>query len=406
MKIVVLKFGGTSVGTTQKIKKVAEIIAQYKKQNFSVIVVSSAMSGVTNELIKKSLEISNNFSLSEHDVLVSSGEQVACSLIAGRLIHKGFQSRSWMSWQIPIITKGPYKNSRINQINKKKIIKYLKEGGIPIITGFQGINNVNRITTIGRGGSDASAIMIAKFFKAKRCIIYTDVEGVYTTDPNKLNKAKKIKVISYEEMLEMASLGAKVMQPISIQDARLNRIDIEVKSSFVKKPGTLITKRSNIKNNKIVTGISSTQNDSKVSLIGVRDKPGVAASIFKPLSKNLINVDMVVQNISANGKETDLTFTIKTEDLKKTQKIIKANNSIKFRKLLLKKDVSKISVIGVGMITTPGVTFRMFQTLANKKINIQVISTSEIKISVLIDKKNTKKALIALHNEFKLDSKK
>jgi aspartate kinase len=406
MKIVVLKFGGTSVGTTQKIKKVAEIIAQYKKQKFSVIVVSSAMSGVTNELIKKSLEISNNFSLSEHDVLVSSGEQVACSLIAGRLIHKGFQSRSWMSWQIPIITKGPYKNSRINQINKKKIIQYLKEGGIPIITGFQGINNFKRITTIGRGGSDASAIMIAKFFKAKRCIIYTDVEGVYTTDPNKLNKAKKIKVISYEEMLEMASLGAKVMQPISIQDARLNRIDIEVKSSFVKKPGTLITKRSNIMNNKIVTGISSTQNDSKVSLIGVRDKPGVAASIFKPLSKNLINVDMVVQNISANGKETDLTFTIKTEDLKKTQKIIKANNSIKFRKLLLKKDVSKISVIGVGMITTPGVTYRMFQTLANKKINIQVISTSEIKISVLIDKKNTKKALIALHNEFKLDSKK
>jgi aspartate kinase len=406
MKIVVLKFGGTSVGTTKKIKKVAEIIAQYKKQKFSVIVVSSAMSGVTNELIKKSSEISNNFSLSEHDVLVSSGEQVACSLIAGRLIHKGFQSRSWMSWQVPIMTKGPYKNSRINQINKKKIIKYLKEGGIPIITGFQGINNVNRITTIGRGGSDASAIMIAKFFKAKRCIIYTDVEGVYTTDPNKLNKAKKIKVISYEEMLEMASLGAKVMQPISIQDARLNRIDIEVKSSFVKKPGTLITKRSNIKNNKIVTGISSTQNDSKVSLIGVRDKPGVAASIFKPLSKNLINVDMVVQNISANGKETDLTFTIKTEDLKKTQKIIKANNSIKFRKLLLKKDVSKISVIGVGMITTPGVTFRMFQTLANKKINIQVISTSEIKISVLIDKKNTKKALIALHNEFKLDNKK
>ena len=291
MKIVVLKFGGTSVGTTKKIKKVAEIIAQYKKQKFSVIVVSSAMSGVTNELIKKSSEISNNFSLSEHDVLVSSGEQVACSLIAGRLIHKGFQSRSWMSWQVPIMTKGPYKNSRINQINKKKIIKYLKEGGIPIITGFQGINNVNRITTIGRGGSDASAIMIAKFFKAKRCIIYTDVEGVYTTDPNKLNKAKKIKVISYEEMLEMASLGAKVMQPISIQDARLNRIDIEVKSSFVKKPGTLITKRSNIKNNKIVTGISSTQNDSKVSLIGVRDKPGVAASIFKPLSKNLINVE-------------------------------------------------------------------------------------------------------------------
>jgi aspartate kinase len=248
--------------------------------------------------------------------------------------------------------------------------------------------------------------MLAKFFKALRCIIYTDVEGVYTTDPNRLKNAKKIKMISYEEMLEMASLGAKVMQPVSIQDARLNRIDIEVKSSFVNKDGTLITKKSNIIDSRIVTGISSTQNDSKVSLIGVKDKPGVAASIFKPLSKNSINVDMVVQNISANGKETDLTFTIKTEDLNKTKKIIESNKSIKFRKLLLKKDVSKISVIGVGMITTPGVTFRMFQTLANKKINIQVISTSEIKISVLIDKRNAKKALIALHKEFKLDHKK
>ncbi len=406
MKIVVLKFGGTSVGTIKKIKKIAEIIAEYKKKNYKVIVVSSAMSGVTNDLIKKSFEISDNFSDSEHDVLVSSGEQVACSLIAGRLIHKGYKSRSWLSWQIPIITKGVHKNSRINQISKSKIIKYLKAGGIPIITGFQGINNESRITTIGRGGSDASAIMIAKFFKAKRCIIYTDVEGIYTTDPNKLNRAKKIKIISYEEMLEMASLGAKVMQPVSIQDARLNRIDIEVRSSFIKKPGTLITKRSNIIDKRIVTGISSTQNDSKITLIGVKDKPGVAASIFKPLSRNSINVDMVVQNISANGKETDLTFTIKAEDLNKTKKIIRNNKNIKFRKLLLKKDVSKISVIGVGMITTPGVTFRMFQTLANKKINIQVISTSEIKISVLIDKRNTKKALIALHKEFKLDDKK
>ena len=406
MKIVVLKFGGTSVGTIKKIKKVAEIIADYKKKNYNVIVVSSAMGGVTNELIKKTFEISDNFSNSEHDVLVSSGEQVACSLIAGRLIHKGYKSRSWLSWQVPIITVGIHKNSRIDQINKNKIIKYLKEGGIPIITGFQGVNNENRITTIGRGGSDASAIMIAKFFKAERCIIYTDVEGVYTTDPNKLKRAKKIKIISYEEMLEMASLGAKVMQPVSIQDARLNRIDIEVKSSFIKKSGTLITKRNNIINNKIVTGISSTQNDSKVSLIGVKDKPGVAASIFKPLSKNLINVDMVVQNISAYGKETDLTFTIKTEDLNKTKKAIQENKNINYRKLLFDKGVSKISVIGVGMITTPGVTFRMFQTLANKKINIQVISTSEIKISVLIDKKNTKKALIALHKEFKLDNKK
>tara|TARA_Y100000816_G_C26067388_1_gene561062 strand:+ start:139 stop:1353 length:1215 start_codon:yes stop_codon:yes gene_type:complete len=403
MKIVVLKFGGTSVGTIKKIKKVAEIIGAYKKRNYGVIAVSSAMSGVTNNLIKQSKLISENFSDAEYDALVSTGEQVACSLIAGSLIEKGFKSRSWMSWQIPILTTGLHKNSRINQINKNKLINYIKSGGIPIVTGFQGISKEERITTIGRGGSDASAIMLAKFFTAEKCVIYTDVEGVYTTDPNKIKKAKKIKTISYEEMLEMASLGAKVMQPVSIQDARLNRINIEVKSSFINKSGTLITKRSNIINNKIITGISSTHNDAKVTLVGVKDKPGVAASIFKPLSKNSINVDMVVQNISHNGKETDLTFTIKTDDLNKTKKIIKDNNEIKYRKLLFEKGVSKISIIGVGMITTPGVTYRMFQTLANNKINIQVISTSEIKISVLIDEKNTKKALLALHKEFNLD---
>ena len=403
MKIVVLKFGGTSVGTIERIKKVAEIISSYVKQKYKVIVVSSAMSGVTNDLVKKSEEISSNFSDAEYDVLVSSGEQVACSLIAGRLIHKGYKARSWLAWQIPIYTENNHKFSRINQINKTKLLRYLKSGGIPIITGFQGINKEERITTIGRGGSDASAIMLATFFKAKRCIIYTDVEGVYTTDPNKLKSAKKIKIISYEEMLEMASLGAKVMQPVSIQDARLNRIDIEVKSSFNKKSGTLITKRKNIINNKIITGISSTQNDAKVTLVGVKDKPGIAAAIFKPLSRNSINVDMVVQNISANGKETDLTFTIKSEDLAKTRKIINENKSINFKKLIFDKNVSKISIIGVGMVTTPGVTFRMFQALANQKINIQVISTSEIKISVLVNKINVKKAISVLHKEFKLE---
>ena len=403
MKIVVLKFGGTSVGTINRIKKVAEIISSYVKQKYKVIVVSSAMSGATNDLVKKSKEISSNFSNAEYDVLVSSGEQVACSLIAGRLIHKGYKARSWLAWQIPVYTDNNHKFSRINQINKNKILRYLKSGGIPIITGFQGINKEERITTIGRGGSDASAIMLATFFKAKRCIIYTDVEGVYTTDPNKLKSAKKIKIISYEEMLEMASLGAKVMQPVSIQDARLNRINIEVKSSFNKKSGTLITKRKNIIKNKIITGISSTQNDAKVTLVGVKDKPGIAAAIFKPLSKNSINVDMVVQNISANGKETDLTFTIKSDDLAKTKKIINENKSINFTKLIFDKNVSKISIIGVGMVTTPGVTFRMFQALANQKINIQVISTSEIKISVLVNKINVKKAISVLHKEFKLE---
>ncbi len=404
MKIVVLKFGGTSVGTTNRIKKIANIISGYVKKRYKVIVITSAMSGVTNDLIKKSKNISNNFNLSEYDTLLASGEQISCALIAGRLNHIGYKSRSWMSWQIPIITDDNHGYSRIIKINKRKIIKYLNSGGIPIIAGFQGINYYNRLTTLGRGGSDASAIMCAKFFNAKKCIIYTDVEGVYTTDPKKLKNAKKIRVISYEEMLEMASLGAKVMQPISIQDARLNRIDIDVRSSFVNKIGTLITKKKNIFRNKIITGITSTKNDSKVTLIGVKDMPGVAASIFKPLSQNSINVDMVVQNISANGKETDLTFTIKSEDLKKTQKLIKNNMKIKFRKLIVDKNVSKVSIIGVGMIVTPGVTYRMFQTLANHRINILVISTSEIKISVLINKKNIKKAVTALHKEFKLSN--
>ena len=403
MKIVVLKFGGTSVGTIDRIKKVADLITKYAKKKYKIIVISSAMSGVTNDLVNKSKNISKNFSNAEYDTLVSSGEQVACSLIAGRLIHKGYKSRSWMGWQIPIITDKEHKYAKINQIYKARIIKYIKSGGIPIIAGFQGVNVEGRVTTIGRGGSDSSAIMMAKFFKAEKCIIYTDVEGVYTTDPKKLKKAKKIKIISYEEMLEMASLGAKVMQPVSIQDARLSRIDIEVKSSFKNVSGTLITKRKNLINRNIITGISSTQNDAKVTLVGVKDKPGVAASIFKPLSQNSINVDMVVQNISANGKETDLTFTIKNDDLVKTRKITNSNKKIKYKKLLFDKNVSKVSIIGVGMITTPGVTYRMFQALARNKINIQVISTSEIKISVLINKKNINKAIAALHKEFKLE---
>ena len=403
MKIVVLKFGGTSVGTIDRIKKVAQIITGYVKKKYKVIVVSSAMSGVTNDLVKKSRMISDNFNLSEYDVLVSSGEQIACSLIAGRLNHLGYKSQSWLAWQVPIITHGRHTLARINEIKQNKIRKYLKSGGIPIIAGFQGINYDQRITTLGRGGSDASAIMLAKFFKAQKCVIFTDVVGVMTTDPQVYNKAKKIKVISYEEMLEMASLGSKVMQSNSIQDARLNRINIDVKSSFVKKEGTLITKRKNIINNKIITGISSTKNDAKVTLVGVKDKPGIAASIFKPLSKNYINVDMVVQNISADGKETDLTFTIKSEDLKKTQKLIKQNKNIKYKDLIFDNNVSKVSIIGVGMITTPGVTYRMFQTLSKKNINILVISTSEIKISVLINKKHAKKAVSALHKEFNLE---
>ena len=403
MKIVVLKFGGTSVGSTDRIKKVAKIITSYLKKRYKVIVVTSAMSGVTNELVRKSKEISNNFIAEEYDVLVSAGEQMSCSLISGRLNHLGYKSRSWLGWQVPIFTSGNHASARIKNIYKKNIIKYLKSGGIPIIAGFQGINSSSRVTTIGRGGTDASAIMLARFFKAEKCIIYTDVDGVYTTDPNIIRKAKKIKKISYEEMLEMASSGSKVMQPPSIQDARLNRIDIEVRSSFKKAAGTIITKRKNILSNKIIRGVSFTKNDAKITLVGVKDKPGVAASIFEPLYKNSINVDMVVQNISSNGKETDLTFTIKSDDLSKTEKLIKKNKKINFKKIIVDDKVSKVSIIGVGMITTPGVTYRMFNALAKKKINIQVISTSEIKISVLVDRKNLKKAVDILHKEFKLE---
>jgi len=403
MKTVVLKFGGTSVANIDRIKKVCKIIASYKKKSKKVLVISSAMSGVTNKLVKKSQLISNNFDKAEYDTLVSTGEQASCALIAGRLIHLGLKSRSWLSWQLPIETDGPYSEAKIRKVNIRELKSYLKSGGIPVITGFQGINNKLRITTIGRSGSDATAIMLAKFIKADECIIYTDVEGVYTTDPKQYKKAKKIDKIFYDEMLEMASLGSKVMQPTSVQDAKLNNINIKVKSSFVSKPGTLITGSKKSFSDQVITGISSTKNDAKITIVGVKDRPGIAASIFKPLSKNLINVDMVVQNISQNGRDTDLTFTIKSDDLKKTEKLIKNNKKITYKKLSFDKKVSKVSIIGVGMITAPGITYRMFQALASKKINILVISTSEIKISVLISTENIKKAIAVLHKEFKLD---
>ena len=331
MKIVVLKFGGTSVGTIDRIKKVANIISTYKKKGYQVVVVSSAMSGYTNDLIKKSENVAENFKKSEYDTLVSAGEQISCSLIAGRLSHIGHFSKSMMGWQIPIYTDDNYSNAKIKGVNTSKIKEYLKQGGIPIIAGFQGIDKNERITTLGRGGSDYSAIVLAKYLKAIKCVIYTDVIGVMTTDPKVYKRARKIKVISYEEMLEMSSLGSKVMQSNSVQDARLNRIDVNVKSSFVKNVGTLITKRKNIIDHKVITGISVTKSDSKITLVGVVDRPGVAASVFEPLSVNNINVDMVVQNISADGHKTDITFTINSKDLNKTQKLIKYNKRINFK---------------------------------------------------------------------------
>ena len=403
MSLLVLKFGGTSVGSIKKINYVAKIIKKHHHKKNKLIVVSSAMSGVTNDLIKKSKQISKNFDKFEYDVLLSSGEQIACALLSGALLKIGLKSRSWLSWQIPIITKGDHKSSRIISINKKEILKYVNSGGIPIITGFQGISNNRRITTLGRGGSDATAISIAKFFSADDCLIYTDVSGVYTTDPKLNSKAKKIKKISYEEMLEMASLGAKIMQPISLQDAMINDIDINVRSAFINSNGTTISNNQQLFNKNPITGIAFTKNEAKITLIGVMDRPGTAASIFKPLADNQINVDMVVQTSSPDGGQTDITFTIIKDDVKNCIKILKENKRISYKKIIHDDKVSKVSIVGAGMIATPGVTYRMFQALAKKKINIMVISTSEIKISVLINQKNIKEAIKVLHKEFDLD---
>jgi len=403
MSLIVLKFGGTSVGSIKKINYVAKIIKKHHHKKNKLIVVSSAMSGVTNDLIKKSKQISKNFDKFEYDVLLSSGEQIACALLSGALLKIGLKSRSWLSWQIPIITKGDHKSSRIISINKKEILKYVNSGGIPIITGFQGISNNRRITTLGRGGSDATAISIAKFFSADDCFIYTDVSGVYTTDPKLNSKAKKIKKISYEEMLEMASLGAKIMQPISLQDAMINDIDINVRSTFINSNGTKISNNQQLFNKNPITGIAFTKNEAKITLIGVMDRPGTAASIFKPLADNQINVDMVVQTSSSDGGQTDITFTIIKDDIKNCIKILKENKKISYKKIIHDDKVSKVSIVGAGMIATPGVTYKMFQALAKKKINIMVISTSEIKISVLINQKNIKKAIRVLHKEFDLE---
>ena len=403
MSLIVLKFGGTSVGSIKKINYVAKIIKKHHHKKNKLIVVSSAMSGVTNDLIKKSKQISKNFDKFEYDVLLSSGEQIACALLSGALLKIGLKSRSWLSWQIPIITKVDHKSSRIISINKKEILKYVNSGGIPIITGFQGISNNRRITTLGRGGSDATAISIAKFFSADDCFIYTDVSGVYTTDPKLNSKAKKIKKISYEEMLEMASLGAKIMQPISLQDAMINDIDINVRSAFINSNGTTISNNQQLFNKNPITGIAFTKNEAKITLIGVMDRPGTAASIFKPLADNQINVDMVVQTSSPDGGQTDITFTIIKDDVKNCIKILKENKKISYKKIIHDDKVSKVSIVGAGMIATPGVTYKMFQALAKKKINIMAISTSEIKISVLINQKNIKEAIKVLHKEFDLD---
>ena len=399
----VLKFGGTSVGSIERIMNAANIIKNEHAKKNKIIVVVSAMAGKTNELLSHSKSISEQFNKKELDVLLTSGEQVTSALMAGALAELGVKSKSWMSWQIPILTEGEHNNSRIININTNDIEEYLLEGGVAVIPGFQGISKTGEITSIGRGGSDATAVAIAKIFNTDSCEIYTDVDGVYSTDPNKVPVAKKIEKISYEEMLELSSLGAKVMQPSAVQTAMMYNIPLEVKSTFTNRKGTEIFNQENIDYSKSVTGVAYSKDDAKITLIGVEDKPGVAADIFEPLGKSQINIDMVIQNISSDGKTTDLTFTIKRDDLNKTLEILNNNKKIKFKELYNNDKVSKISIVGAGMVTTPGVTYKMFRALADEKINILAISTSEIKLSVIINDFDTLKAVKKLHTIFDLD---
>ena len=398
----VLKFGGTSVGTIERIQHVAKIVKKEHDAGNKVIVVVSAMAGKTNELIKFSKKISNDFNKRELDVLLSSGEQVTSALLAGALIEKNIKSKSWLNWQIPILTEGEHLNARIVNMNISKINKFLEEG-VAIIPGFQGISKDGEIMTIGRGGSDATAVAIAILFNADSCEIYTDVDGVYSTDPNKIPLAKKIEKISYDEMLELSTLGAKVMQSSAVQTAMMYDIPLEVKSTFTNRKGTKIFNQQNIDYTKSVTGVAYSKDDAKITLIGVEDKPGVAANIFEPLNQAQINVDMVIQNISSDQKTTDITFTIKREDLLKTKKILENNKNIVYKNITHNDKVSKISIVGAGMVSTPGVTYKMFRGLADNKINILAISTSEIKLSVIIDEENTLNAVKKLHTIFDLD---
>ena len=399
----VLKFGGTSVGTIERIQHVAKIVKKEHIAGNQLIIIVSAMSGKTNELIEHSRNISNNFDKRELDVLLSSGEQVTCALLAGALIGLGIKSKSWLNWQIPILTEGEHSNARIVNLSVTKINEYLSKKGVVIIPGFQGISKFGDVTTIGRGGSDATAVAVAKIFQAESCEIYTDVDGVYSSDPNKIPVAKKIDKISFDEMLEMSSLGAKVMQSSAVQTAMMYNIPLEVKSTFTDRPGTKIFTQENIDYTKSVTGVAYSKDDAKITLTDVLDKPGVAASIFEPLSKNQINVDMVIQNVSSDQKTTDITFTIKREDLSKTIDIIKNNKNIVYKDLSHNDRVSKVSIVGAGMVSTPGVTYKMFKGLAEQKINILAISTSEIKLSVIIDEKDTLNAIKKLHSIFDLD---
>ena len=405
MECLVMKFGGTSLGNEEKIKLVSEKIIKEISAKRRIIVVVSAMAGTTNSLVNKTEYFSNCKFNPEYDLVVSAGEQISAGLLSMYLNKKKINSRSILGWEIPIITDDSFGKAKILEIKKKKILKYLEEYQVLVVAGFQGISEKEkRITTLGRGGSDTSAVALASAIGSKLCEIYTDVDGIFTADPRFVPRAQRIRKISYEEILEMSSLGSKVLHPRSVELAMKYGIKVNVKNTFSKSSGTFLTDEDKTMERAIVSGISSSEDDSKITLIGIPDTPGIASKIFAPLTAENINVDMIVQNITEDGRFTNLTFTVKKNEMQKSVNALK-NSNLKFRDIHVEPNICKLSIVGVGMKNNVGVAQKMFETLAKKKINIMVISTSEIKISVLIALNKKKTALIALHNVYGLDKK-
>ena len=405
MALVVQKYGGTSVGSIDRIRNVASRVARVYDEGNSLVVVVSAMSGETNKLVALANEICEFPDTREYDVLVSSGEQVTVALLAMCLKSMGYKAKSYLGHQVPIITDSAYSKARIEKISDKKMRKDLEEGTIIIAAGFQGVDAAGNITTLGRGGSDTSAVALAAALKADVCDIFTDVDGVYTTDPNLCSDARKIERISYDEMLELASLGAKVLQIRSVQFAKKFNVNVHVRSSFNDNPGTLVTKEDNNMESILVSGITYAKDETKIAVRRVPDKPGIAAGILLPLSDANISVDMIVQNVSEDGS-TDFTFTVSKADFKKALMITReVAETINAREIQTDENISKVSIVGLGMRSHAGVATTMFQTLAKEGINIQMISTSEIKISVIIDAKYTELAVRVLHDVFGLANK-
>tara|TARA_X000000950_G_scaffold46407_1_gene53236 strand:- start:1437 stop:2651 length:1215 start_codon:yes stop_codon:yes gene_type:complete len=403
MSIKVMKFGGTSIGNIKRMKHVTELISKrIKAGNKKILMVVSAMSGVTNKLVKEYMDIENNIHNPEYDSIISTGEQYSSALISTILNKNKIPSRSLLGWQVPIYTDKSYGKARISNIKPTYIKNLFKKYKVLVVSGFQGISEDNRITTLGRGGSDTTAVALSVALGLKDCEIFTDVDGIFTSDPRLVISARKINFITYEEILELASLGSKVLHPRSVELAMKYGIKIHVRSSFNKTQGTIVLKEEKKLEKEVVTGLTSSENEAKITLKGIPDKPGVAAKIFGLLAKYKINVDMIVQNITDDGRYASLTFTVPKEDQKKAVNELK-KSKIKFNKIHADNNICKVSVVGVGMKSNVGVAEKMFETLAKKNINIQVISTSEIKISVLIELKKKRLALRALHTAYRLD---